>query len=62
MKKKQWEENAYAVEKYYGCFVDWENRYYICPECGECVYECDWTEKGLKKFLCPICEFGEEID
>ena len=55
-KEKEAEANEYTLPGYYplGRF--------ICPECGECVYECDWTEEGLKKFLCPICEFGEEID
>ena len=42
-----WESNAKYVEKVYGSFVDWEERFYICPECGEPVYECDWNENDL---------------
>ena len=41
-------------------FVDWEERFYHCPECGEPVYEDDWYEEELEKFICPICEFNEE--
>lgn len=59
---KQWEENAKAVEELYGSFVNWEDRFYLCPECEEPVYECDWSNEELKEFLCPICEFGENQD
>ena len=57
-----WEKNAIKVEKDYGCFVDWDERFYICPECGESVYECDWGNDDLFKYLCPICEFKEGED
>ena len=53
-----WEKNAKEVEEVYGGFVDWEEKFYICPECGEPVYKCDWDEGELAKFLCPICEDG----
>lgn len=52
------EKNAKEVEKFYGEFVDWEEKFYICPECGEPVYKRDWDEDELRKFLCPICEDG----
>ena len=51
-----WTENARIIEEVYGGFVDWEERFYICPYCGEPVYECDWTGADLAEFLCPICE------
>ena len=51
-----WEEKAHFVEKEYGAFVDWEERFYICPNCEEPVYESDWTENDLFGCLCPICE------
>ena len=60
-----WESNAKYVERVYGAYVDWEERFYICPECGEPVYEFDWSNDidFLLDFLCPICEFkGEEED
>lgn len=55
-----WERNAEKVMYEYGCYIDWEERFYNCPTCGEPVYECDWTEEDLKHFICPIC--GETIE
>lgn len=55
-----WYTNAKFVEKVYGGYVDWEERFYNCPECGEPIYECDWDDKELREFICPICEFTEE--
>ena len=51
-----WEARAKEVEEVYGGYVDWEEAFYICPECGEPVYKCDWDEDELTKFLCPVCE------
>lgn len=53
-----WKKNAKVVEKVYGEYVDWDEKFYICPECGEPVYKCDWDEDELSRFLCPICEDG----
>lgn len=56
-----WEMRAKEVSKVYGMWVDWEERFYHCPECDEPVYECDWTEEELDAEICPICGFtGEE--
>lgn len=55
-----WEKNAKKVEEDYGMFVDWKERFYICPECGESVYEDDWSEGELLLNLCPICGFDDE--
>lgn len=57
-----WEKNAKRVEEDFGSFVDWEERFYICPECGEPIYECDWTATGLTdlEIICPICGFDGE--
>lgn len=55
-----WEENAKKVAVVYGVHVDWEERFYECPFCGEPVYECDWDDTTLKKWLCPICEDIDE--
>lgn len=60
-----WEARAKEVEEVYGGFVNWEEAFYICPECEEPVYKCDWDEDELAEFLCPICEDGyteEEYD
>ena len=37
--------------------VDWDERFYICPECGEPVYEWDWTDEALEEEFCPVCGF-----
>lgn len=56
----QWEKNAERLERVYGIYVAWDEPkgdcYYICPFCGEPVYECDWTDTELNEFDCPICE------
>ena len=55
-----WENNARYVERVYGAYVDWDERFYICPECEEPVYEDDWTENDLCDSLCPVCGWMEE--
>ena len=50
-----WEECAKYCEKVYGVYVDWEERFFHCPECEDVVYECDWEEHSFDS--CPICEF-----
>lgn len=57
-----WEANAKIVEWVYGMYVDWEERFYYCPYCGELVYECDWDGAELAETLCPICETPENFD
>ena len=55
-----WEFNAQIVEIVYGMQVDWDERFYICPACGEPIYECDWNDDVLDDFICPVCEFIDE--
>lgn len=50
-----WKKMAKYCEEEYGVFVDWEEHFFICPECGEPIYECDWEEDEL--YACPVCEF-----
>ena len=57
----QWEKNAHEAEEVYGSFVDWDERFYICPECSEPVYESDWGEM-LNYYICPICLFPDNED
>lgn len=58
----QWEFNANYVHMTFGTQVDWEERFYICPECGEPIYDCDWTAEELKDNLCPVCGFDDDDD
>lgn len=57
---EQWLANAGCVEVAYGAYVDYKEGFYICPECGEPIYDNDWTEAELEMFICPICEWEEE--
>lgn len=54
--KNAWDLNANTAKKTYGSYVDYEERFYICPFCEDLVYEEDWTDEQLCDFLCPICE------
>lgn len=50
--------------------VDWQEGYFICPHCGEPIYDCDWANADyypddideMRDYLaqCPIC--GEIIE
>lgn len=55
-----WEKNAKYCERTYGAYVDWEERFYICPDCGDTIYECDWTADELTAEICPICGFSRD--
>lgn len=54
----KWEKNALFVREHFSTYIDWEERFYECPFCGEPVYECDWCE-ALDTFICLICEDEE---
>lgn len=60
--KNAWELNANTAKEVYGCHVDYAERFFICPYCGEPVYEADWSEESLKEFMCPICEDEDAED
>ena len=52
---KLWYDAARYCEETYGIRVDWEEEFFICPECGEPIYCCDWIDEEF--ITCPICEF-----
>lgn len=59
-----WVKCAHVAEDVFGCFVDWDERFFICPECDEPIYECDWVEADFNpeggpyvgRLVCPVCE------
>ena len=50
-----WEETAKMCQMVFGTHIDWEERFFECPECGEPIYECDWEDYDDWS-ICPICE------
>ena len=56
-----WEKAAKLCEELFGTFVDWDERFFICPECDEPIYECDFKDHGW--YTCPVCEtYWEDIE
>ena len=55
MKFNNWKHVAKYCEEEFGAYVDWQERFFECPECGEPIYECDW-EDHTNWGMCPICE------
>lgn len=56
-----WEQAAIFCYNTFGTFVDWEERYFICPECQEPILEEDWDEHDFT--ICPVCEIVfKELD
>ena len=41
------EENGYDVE------VNWDEGFFICPHCGDPIFEDDYPE--IEGYICPIC-------
>ena len=52
---KNWKHAAKYCEEEFGAYVDWEERFFECPECGDPIYECDW-EDHPNWGMCPVCE------
>ena len=60
-KVMNWEKAAKMCEETFGSYVDWEERFFHCPECDEPLYECDWEDHGWHS--CPVCEtYWEDIE
>lgn len=56
-----WEYCANYCEKTYGVYVDWDEEFFHCPECGEPLYFIDWENHNWE--CCPVCEcIFEEIE
>lgn len=53
-----WEKVARIIDRVYGN-VNWDERFYICPQCDEPIYEEDYPFMLLNEagdVHCPICE------
>ena len=56
-----WLTAAVYCEEIFGVHVDMAEGFFVCPECGELIYECDWDAYSDWS-VCPICEFNFEED
>jgi hypothetical protein len=56
-KIKTWKQAAKFCEKTYGSYVDWDEGFFICPECDDPIYECDWEDCDDWD-VCPVCDFN----
>lgn len=58
MNKYGWDWAAKVVEEEFGGYVNWDEEYFICPECSEPVYAEDWDDSEFAlAAICPICQF-----
>ena len=55
-----WFETAIYCEETYGVSVNMKEGFFICPECGEPLYNIDFPSHSWDE--CPVCgfEFFEE--
>ena len=59
-----WDYLADEVELVYGNYVDRNEEFFVCPECEELIYKCDWRDKnyyikndyGRFQLCCPRCK------
>ena len=59
---KTWYQAMEYCVASFGSYVDKEEGFFICPECGEPIYECDWDDHP-DWTMCPVCEiFWEDIE
>ena len=54
-----WEQAAEYCYLTFGLQVDYEEGFFVCPECGEPIYEEDWGDCDFS--MCPICETYFEL-
>lgn len=52
-----WLEAGTYCEETYGMTLNTKEGYFVCPECGEPIYEEDWHEHD-EWDICPICGFN----
>ena len=47
-----WEQVASKLEREEGAFINWDERFFVCPNCEEIIYEEDMTSDA-----CPVCGY-----
>lgn len=52
-----WFEAGTYCEETYGMTMNAKEGYFVCPECGEPIFEEDWKDHDDWE-VCPICGFG----
>ena len=50
-----WQMAAEIAEDVFDMPVDYDEGYFICPDCGEPLYDEDWPNWHWE--YCPICHF-----
>ena len=68
MKKTNWSTVAICVEDIYGGIVDWDEEYFVCPDCGEPIHADDFSDfevipaarttinqEDKEYYICPVC-------
>lgn len=50
-----WYAAAQYCEETYGVYVNWDEEWFLCPECGEPLYADDFEDWDWAS--CPICDF-----
>lgn len=54
-----WKDIAEICEHDYGTQVDYEDRFFVCPDCEEPIYADDWDAEDFFSFegepMCPVC-------
>lgn len=76
MTLKEWNDMVSRLYNVYGCIYGFdcdvegilprneselESAWFICPECGEPIYFCDYNEELNQRNECPVCAFEFEI-
>lgn len=58
-----WYRLAKYCDKTYNTYVDFDEEFFVCPECDEPIYSDDWREADFTlgrmytgKCYCPVCE------
>ena len=53
----------YIIEPVYGGYVDWEEEFFECPECGEHFdCECDCCDETAEEVVEEEVATAEEVD